>query len=116
VQRFIEKITSRKFICVLIAAIVPILTVFNVSEIAIEQTVLIISAVGALIVYIFSESSIDRKRIECSQHDVGDTSNDTILSIAISGNGLTNEDMADVVADIMSRYKQPRDNNSEGEK
>jgi len=55
-----QKLTSRKFWCALMAFATPLMMSFNIGEEVIAQVALVISGVGALIAYIFSEGLVDK--------------------------------------------------------
>lgn len=57
-----QKLSSRKFWAAIVGFITPLLIVFNVNSLNIEQIVGIITAGGALVAYILSEGYVDGKR------------------------------------------------------
>ena len=57
-----QKLTSRKFWAAAIGFITPILIVFNVPDLTIEQVTAIITSGGALIAYIIGEGFVDANR------------------------------------------------------
>lgn len=59
-----EKLSSRKFWALISALILSILVFLNVGENQIAQVTSIVAAFGSVAVYIFSEASIDRARVE----------------------------------------------------
>ena len=59
-----QKLSSRKFWASISGAVVSFLSAFNFSENVIAQVAGIISGVGILCYYIFSETKIDQARIE----------------------------------------------------
>jgi len=56
-----RKLTSRKFWCAIVAFLTPLLFLFNIGQEVVAQVTLVITSVGALIAYIFSESSVDKE-------------------------------------------------------
>ena len=59
-EDLIRKLTSRKFWVALIAFVSALLVAFHVSDNDIAQVSAIISAFGTLIIYIFTEGSVDK--------------------------------------------------------
>lgn len=59
-----QKLTSRKFWCAIVGFVTAILTVFNVSEMTIEQVTAVISATAVLIAYIIGEGMVDVARVK----------------------------------------------------
>ena len=57
-----QKLTSRKFWAAVVGFITPILIVFNVPGLTIEQVTAIITSGGALIAYIIGEGLVDANR------------------------------------------------------
>lgn len=57
-----QKLTSRKFWAAVVGFVTPILIVFNVSDLTIEQVTAIITSGGALIAYIIGEGLVDANR------------------------------------------------------
>lgn len=57
-----QKLTSRKFWAAVVGFITPILIVFNVPDLTIEQVTAIITSGGALIAYIIGEGLVDANR------------------------------------------------------
>ena len=57
-----QKLSSRKFWAALVGFITPVLIVFNVPNLTIEQVATIITSGGALIAYILSEGYVDANR------------------------------------------------------
>lgn len=57
-----QKLTSRKFWAAVVGFITPILIVFNVPDLTIEQVTAIITSGGALIAYIIGEGLVDASR------------------------------------------------------
>ena len=64
-----QKLTSRKFWLAIVGFVTPLLVIFNVPNITIEQITAIIMSGGALIAYIFSEGMIDAKREEVKNNE-----------------------------------------------
>ena len=58
-KSIIQKLTSRKFFAGVIAVIIPIFTLLNISEPTTQQVTLIVTAVGGLAAYIFGEAWVD---------------------------------------------------------
>ncbi|MGM9543806.1 MAG: hypothetical protein ACI3T9_02355 [Romboutsia timonensis] len=56
--------SSRKFWAALVGFITPVLIVFNVPDLTIEQVTAIVTSGGALIAYILSEGYVDANRNE----------------------------------------------------
>jgi len=61
---FIRKISSRKFWAAIAGWITSLLTAFNVAENAIAQTVIIVTGIGALAVYMLAEGKVDKARAQ----------------------------------------------------
>ena len=59
-----QKLSSRKFWASISGAVVSFLSAFNFSDNTIAQVAGIISGVGILCYYIFSETKIDKARID----------------------------------------------------
>lgn len=59
-----QKLSSRKFWAALVGFITPVLIVFNVPDLTIEQVTAIVTSGGALIAYILSEGYVDANRNE----------------------------------------------------
>ena len=59
-----QKLTSRKFWASLVAFATAIIAAFNVDCITSEQLTLILSGIGSLICYIFSEGSVDKQNVK----------------------------------------------------
>ncbi|WP_410495003.1 hypothetical protein QTL86_11070 [Cellulosilyticum sp. ST5] len=57
-----QKLTSRKFWAAVVGFVTPILIVFNVPNLTIEQVTAIITSGGALIAYIIGEGLVDANR------------------------------------------------------
>lgn len=57
-----QKLTSRKFWAAVVGFVTPILIVFNVPNLTIEQVTSIITSGGALIAYIIGEGLVDANR------------------------------------------------------
>ncbi len=57
-----QKLTSRKFWAAVVGFVTPILIVFNVPNLTIEQVTAIITSGGALIAYILAEGNVDANR------------------------------------------------------
>ena len=56
-----NKLSSRKLWAAIAAWITSILTAFNASESVVARTAIIISGIGALIVYMLAEAHVDAK-------------------------------------------------------
>ena len=57
-----QKLTSRKFWAAVVGFVTPILIMFNVPDLTIEQVTAIITSGGALIAYIIGEGLVDASR------------------------------------------------------
>ena len=55
-----KKLSSRKFWAMVAALVLSILTAFGIPQMTIEQVVVIISGIGALVAYMLAESSVDK--------------------------------------------------------
>lgn len=64
-----QKLTSRKFWAAVIGFITPVLVVFGVPDLTIEQVVAIITAGASLIAYIIGEGMIDASRESTKEAD-----------------------------------------------
>ena len=64
---WIQKLSSRRFWCCLAGFIVALLVAFNVGENTISQITAIISAFGTLMIYMLSESGVDKARAAAEQ-------------------------------------------------
>lgn len=56
------KLASRKFWCAVTAFVTALLVALNINELTIEQVVAVISALGALVIYIVTEGAVDISR------------------------------------------------------
>ncbi len=54
-----QKFSSRKFWAMITALILSILTAFGIPQLTIEQVAVIVSGIGALVVYMLAESKVD---------------------------------------------------------
>lgn len=61
-MNFKQKLTSRKFWAAVVGFVTPILIVFNVPDLTIQQVTAIITSGGALIAYIVGEGLVDASR------------------------------------------------------
>lgn len=59
----LKKLSSRKFWAALLSWVTSVLTAFNVSDSAIAQVSVIVAGIGALVVYLLAETSVDIKRV-----------------------------------------------------
>jgi len=57
-----KKLSSRKLWAGIVSYITALLTAFNVSSLTIEQVIVIVSGVGALVIYILAEAHVDAMR------------------------------------------------------
>lgn len=64
-----QKLSSRKFWASISGAVVSFLSAFNFSDNTIAQVAGIISGIGILCYYIFSETKIDKARIEAEANE-----------------------------------------------
>ena len=55
-----KKLSSRKFWAMVAALVLSILTAFGIPQMTIEQVVVIISGIGALVAYMLAEGSVDK--------------------------------------------------------
>lgn len=55
-----SKLSSRKFWAMVAALVLSVLTAFGIPQMTIEQVVVIISGIGALVAYMLAESSVDK--------------------------------------------------------
>jgi len=60
-----SKLTSRKFWAMVSGVVLCICVIFGVNDITTEQIIALVTAVGTLVAYIFSEASVDKKQIDC---------------------------------------------------
>lgn len=58
-----QKLTSRKFWAALVSFVTSLLVAFNVKDLTVEQVTIIVSGIGSLVCYIFSEGAVDKKAI-----------------------------------------------------
>lgn len=65
-----QKLTSRKFWASLVAFATSLIVAFKVECITAEQLTLILSGIGSLICYIFSEGSVDKGNIKPIETDL----------------------------------------------
>lgn len=70
-----QKLTSRKFWAAVVGFITPILIVFNVPDLTIEQVSTVIMSGATLIAYIIGEGLVDAKREENKDADTTETTN-----------------------------------------
>jgi drug/metabolite transporter (DMT)-like permease len=61
-QRFLEKISSRKFWALVAGFVGSLLLAFNLGENEIAQITAVITAFGSVAVYTFAEASVDKAR------------------------------------------------------
>lgn len=69
---WVAKLTSRKFWVALVGFITPLLIIFKVPDISVEQITGVIMSGGALIAYILGEGFVDAariKKLEEQDHD-----------------------------------------------
>ena len=65
---WIKKLSSRKFWICVVGFVSALLIAFNVGENTISQITAIISAFGTLVIYILSESAVDKAAAGASQN------------------------------------------------
>ena len=65
-----KKLASRKFWAMLAALILSVLTAFGVPELTGEQVVVIISGIGALVIYMLAESSVDKASVKLEGEEI----------------------------------------------
>lgn len=65
-----QKLTSRKFWAAVIGFVTPIMIVFGVDDLTIEQVTAIISATATLIAYIIGEGMVDVEKAKIEQGSV----------------------------------------------
>ena len=61
-EQLIQKLTSRKFWVAIVGFITPLLIVFNVPDLTIEQVTTIIMSGASLIAYVIGEGLVDASR------------------------------------------------------
>lgn len=61
-EQLIQKFTSRKFWVAMVGFITPLLIVFNVPDLTIEQVTTIIMSGASLIAYVIGEGLVDASR------------------------------------------------------
>lgn len=76
-----KKLASRKFWVCVVGFVSALLVAFNISENNIAQIAAIISAFGTLIVYIFSEGSVDAASAGASQTITTSNTEKTISTV-----------------------------------
>ena len=83
-----QKFTSRKFWASLVAFATSLIVAFNVEGITAEQLTLILSGIGSLICYIFSEGSVDKGNIKPIETDLvkAETVNNSVEVKSDGGN------------------------------
>ena len=59
-----QKLSSRKFWLTVAGFITAVLAAFNVDDMTTNQIATIISALGAIVIYVIGESTIDAKRVQ----------------------------------------------------
>lgn len=59
-----RKLTSRKFWAAIIGFITPLLVIFGVDSLTIEQVVGLVASMGVLISYIIGEGMVDKAKID----------------------------------------------------
>ena len=63
-NNIVHRLRSRKFWLAIGSYLSSILIAFNISEDVIARVTIIVSGIGALIVYILAEAAVDKKRAE----------------------------------------------------
>lgn len=67
-----QKLSSRKFWAMVAGVALCVCVIFGVEDITAQQIIALITAVGTLVAYIFSEAAVDKKQIDCGrQKDAG---------------------------------------------
>lgn len=61
-EQLIQKLTSRKFWVAVVGFITPLLIVFNVPDLTIEQVTTIVMSGASLIAYVIGEGMVDASR------------------------------------------------------
>ena len=64
-----QKLTSRKFWLAIVGFVTPLLIIFNVPNLTIEQVSAVIMGCGSLIAYIVGEGMVDAKREETRSNE-----------------------------------------------
>lgn len=59
-----KKLTSRKFWVAVSALVVALCVLFGVDELTVEKLAATVSALGVLMVYIFTEGALDEKSLQ----------------------------------------------------
>ena len=65
-----KKLSSRKFWAMVAALVLSILTAFGIPQMTIEQVAVIISGIGALVVYMLAESSVDKASATLDEKEI----------------------------------------------
>ena len=73
-----NKLSSRKFWAMLAALVISVMTLFGIGELTSEQVAVVISGIGALCVYMLSESAVDKARMGESDENGNDTDEGSI--------------------------------------
>ena len=72
-----NKLSSRKFWAMLAALVISVMTLFGFGELTSEQVAVVITGIGALCVYMLSESSVDKARLSEENTDPDENMNDS---------------------------------------
>lgn len=65
-----KKLGSRKFWAMIAALVLSVLTAFGVPQLTIEQVAVIVSGIGALVVYMLAESSVDKASADINGKEI----------------------------------------------
>lgn len=63
-EDIIRKLTSRKLWAAVISVVISLCVIFGIDDLKTEQIVALVSAVGALVAYIFGEGIVDAVRLK----------------------------------------------------
>lgn len=69
---WVAKLTSRKFWMAVVGFVAPLLIIFNVPDLTVEQVTGIIMSGGSLIAYILGEGFVDAARIKRTEDKTDD--------------------------------------------
>jgi multidrug efflux pump subunit AcrA (membrane-fusion protein) len=61
-----KKLASRKFWAMVTGVVLCVCVIFGVKDVTTEQIIALVTAIGTLVAYIFSEASVDKKNIDCA--------------------------------------------------
>lgn len=64
-----QKLSSRKFWAAITSLVVAVFAIFGIDKLTTEQVITLVTAIGALTAYIFSEGYVDANRTDTKEED-----------------------------------------------